>query len=446
MGQSWVDGFLPYTQLWDLKPPITFLFFAALIFAFGKSFLAIRIAGALLVAITALFTYKIGLSVSNKKVAFWSGLLAVILQSLFGSLQGVMSEHISMVFFIPALYLLISKNSTINYFLAGLLLGLSLMTKLNLAYPILFIFLFLFWKAIRQKELSLQLIKILVLGSAILIVILATAAPYYFNNDFQLWWQSVFEAPMAYSGSKEHSILNVLPFAIVVFVFFYWGIKKQFLNYKEPGILLLIITSVGILFSFIQAGKVNGHYLIQLYPTLILLITISIYELRILKNLNYKPIVFFILLLIPMESYLELKNVTQHKINKGSFHNGEGVTVPNYFKEHKLSADKVLFMEYHIGYWLLNEKPPTKAATHPSSILREELFPYMENSRTTESEELQFILEEFRPNFIITRKNRRVFDRKKLAANFYMNLQLSKNYTPLDTVDNAIIHQRLKLK
>ncbi len=26
MGQSWVDGHLPYTQLWDLKPPLVFLF------------------------------------------------------------------------------------------------------------------------------------------------------------------------------------------------------------------------------------------------------------------------------------------------------------------------------------------------------------------------------------------------------------------------------------
>ncbi|MFV1448861.1 hypothetical protein VBZ51_06925 [Maribacter sp. HS] len=26
LGQSWVDGFLPYTHLWDLKPPLTFAF------------------------------------------------------------------------------------------------------------------------------------------------------------------------------------------------------------------------------------------------------------------------------------------------------------------------------------------------------------------------------------------------------------------------------------
>ena len=47
LGQSWANGFLPYTQLWDLKPPLTFAFFASIISVFGKSFIAIRFAGVL---------------------------------------------------------------------------------------------------------------------------------------------------------------------------------------------------------------------------------------------------------------------------------------------------------------------------------------------------------------------------------------------------------------
>lgn len=446
MGQSWVDGNLPYTHLWDLKPPITFLFFAMIIYVFGKSFLAIRIAGVLLVALTSFFTYKIGLKTGDKKVAFWSGCLVIILQSLFGSLQGVMSEHISTAFLIPALYILSTKKSTIYYLFAGILLGSSLMTKLNLAYPILFLFIFLIWKVFEEEKKISQLLKVFFLGTSTLLVLLLTALPYYFNNDIELWWQSVFKAPLAYSRSKEHSILNVLPFAVIIFGFFYWGIRKRVLNFNENGVLLLVIVSAGILISFMQAGKVNGHYLIQLYPPLVILVAIAVDQFGLLNNLNYKPALLGVALLIPMESYIEFKNVLESRIEKGSFFNGEGIAVPNYFKKKKLSASKILFMEYHIGYWLLNERPPTKAATHPSNIIREELFLYMENTRKTESEELQFILEGFKPNYIITRKNRRVFTRKKIAANFYMNIQLSKNYIPLDTIENAVIHQRLKLK
>ncbi len=446
MGQSWVDGYLPYTQLWDLKPPIAFLFFATIIYAFGKSFMAIRIAGVLLVALTAFFTHKIGLKLVNKKVGFWSGVLVIILQSLFGSLQGVMSEHISIAFFIPALYIIISKKNKLYYLLAGLLLGLSLMTKLNLAYPILFLFIFLFWKGIKHEKKYSQLVKILILGTTVLTIIVLTALPYFFNNELDLWWQSVFKAPMAYSASKEHSILDVLPFVVIVFGFFFWAIKKELLAFRIAEVQLLLIVCAGILFSFMQAGKINGHYLIQLYPTLIILVATAFYKLNFLKTFNYKPFVLVIAFLIPMETYLECKNIIANKIEKSSFYNGEGIDVPNYFKKNKLSSDKILFLEYHIGYWSLGKKPSTKSATHPSNILREELFPYMSNPRKTGEEELTYIIEEIRPDYIITRKNRRIFDKKEIAVNFYINLQLIQNYTPLDTVEGAIIHQRLKRK
>ena len=101
VAQSWVDGHLPYTELWDLKPPLVYLFFAIIISVFGKSFIAIRAIGALGVAITAFFTYKIGKEVNSTTVAFWAATASVYLLSLFGSLQGVMSEHLSMIFFMP---------------------------------------------------------------------------------------------------------------------------------------------------------------------------------------------------------------------------------------------------------------------------------------------------------------------------------------------------------
>ncbi len=446
MGQSWVDGFLPYTQLWDLKPPITFLFFASIIYVFGKSFLAIRIAGVILVSLTAFFTYKIGASIAQKKIGFWSGFFVLILSSLFGSLQGVMSEHISITFFISALYLLIIKKSNFSYLLAGLLLGLSLMTKLNLAYSILFIFLFLAWKFLKEKQVYSRLIKIFILGGAILSIILLTALPYYLNSNFQTWWTAVFKASLAYSGSKEHSIFKVIPLALLVVSFFIITKKKKLIDYKQKGIQLLLIASFGILFSFMKIGKANGHYLIQLYPTLLILIVIAINNTKILKNLNYKPIVLVMAFLIPMETYLEFKNIIDNKIKKGSFYNGEGIAVPNYFKEKQISSNNILFLEYHIGYWLLDKIPPTKSATHPSNILREELFPHMQNTRKTKTEEIKFIFEDIRPNYIITRKNRRVFDKKVFAVNFYTNLQLLKNYTVLDTVESAVIHKRLELK
>ena len=71
------------------------------------------------------------------------------------------------------------------------------------------------------------------------------------------------------------------------------------------------------------------------------------------------------------------------------------------------------------------------------------MFFAYDNPRKTGEEELKYILEEKQPLYVITRKNRRIFDKKEIAVNFYMNLQLLQNYTPLDTVEGAIIHKRL---
>ncbi len=112
MGQSWAEGHLPYTHLWDLKPPLAFLFFAIIIKIFGKSFIAIRLAGTICVAITSLYLFKIGDRISGRKVGFWCGMLYVFLSSLFGNVQGVMTEHLSMLFSVPGFWFLIKATKT----------------------------------------------------------------------------------------------------------------------------------------------------------------------------------------------------------------------------------------------------------------------------------------------------------------------------------------------
>jgi len=445
MGQAWADGFLPYTQLWDLKPPITFLFFAGTISFFGKSFFAIRLGGTFVVALTAFLTHKIGSGIKTKKVGFWSAVMVVLLQSLFGSVQGVMSEHLSTLFFVAALYVLLTKDKRFHLLLSGVLLGLALMTKLNMGYAVLLVFLCHGWFGFRAKKWWGTISSLFVMGLAVVFVIAATALPYYFQGNLLLWWRSVFEAPLAYSDAKSHSIFKVLPSALVIVGLMGWAFSKNLLDRGSQQIQLLVTAIIGILVSFVQVGKINGHYLLQLYPFLVLLIAVSCANIKTKRSFRYKPLVFFILLLLPMEAYLEYANIVKSKLQTGSFYNGEGILVPHYFKNHDIKPENILFLEYHIGYWLLNASPPTKAATHPSNIMREELFPYMQNPRNSRGDEIRHIVEALRPSHIVTRKHRRVFDRKMKRENFYINLALATYYHPKDTLGNAVIHQRLEL-
>ncbi|WP_394748384.1 ArnT family glycosyltransferase [Spongiimicrobium salis] len=445
LGQSWVEGNLPYTELWDLKPPLVYLFFAGIIAVFGKSFFAIRLVGALMVASTAFFSYKISEQLtSSKKTAFWTAVVCIALQSMFGSLQGVMSEHLCIAFFMPALYLLLQRPKWYLSALSGILMGCSVMIKLNMAYPILFVGLYFLFARFRKKQFKLGVSNALAFGIAIVLVILGTIFPYYLEGHPEIWWKSVILAPLEYSSSKRYSIFKLAPMILVVAMFLFLAFRKKLLDKKSMEIQVLSISILGVLLSFIQGGRINGHYLIQLHPIIIVLVGIVVSKISVFKKFDYRPFVFFLVLLLPMEAYLEYTAIVKNKINKGRFYNGEGIDVPQYLMDNAMDTSNVLFTEYHIGYWVLGTKPLTKAATHPSNICREEIFPFYDNPRKTTMEELRFILEDIQPKTIVTRKNRLVFDKKAVEANTFIDAYLLKHYKSIKTLGKAEIYQRLE--
>ncbi len=443
MGQSWVDGFLPYTQLWDLKPPVTFLFFALIIKVFGKSFIAIRAFGALLVALTSLFTYGLALKLTTKKVAFWIGIFCVFLQSLFGSLQGVMSEHICTFFFVTGTYLLFAKEKKYWFLLIGALFGLSVMSKLNMVYPLTSLGLFLLFDGYLQKDLKSTIVKLVLLTFGFLFVVVLTALPYFLQNQLDVWWTSVFKAPLAYSEYQLNSRLRVLPMVIFFAALLAVAFGTRLIDRKSKQLQMLSIIVIGVLLSFIQAGRANGHYLIQVYPFILIPLGMAVSQLPLRKK-HYHPWILIALLLIPMEAYLEYANIVSNKVEKGSFFNGEGIDVPKYISENKLETENIFFTEYHIGYWVLGVEPPTKVATHPSNITRDALFPYMENPRATGMDELKYIMEVVQPKTLIARKGKKIFDKKLLEYNDYIDQYLEEHYELKATIDRGLIYQRLE--
>ncbi|WP_297762535.1 glycosyltransferase family 39 protein [uncultured Muriicola sp.] len=444
IGQSWVDGFLPYTQLWDVKPPITFLFFAGIIYFFGKSFIAIRFMGTVLVAITAFYTYKSGALISTKKNGFVAAYICVMLLSMFGSIQGVMSEHICMAFFMPAFYLLIKHKNPVAILNAGLLMGMCLMSKLNLAYAILFIGLFVFYDFTKSKAYWKSLRNTGLFGIGILLIVFLTLLPYYLQNNLELWWESVFIAPLDYAAARRYSPMRLAPICLLIIIFFLWSWKKKYLDIRKRGMLLIIAATAGVLLSFIKGGRINSHYLIQLFPIFIIPVVIVFSKISFSGKFNYRTYIFFLLLALPAESYLEYFNIARNKLERGTFYNGEGFAVPEYINHYDLDTENILFLGYHIGYWVLGVNPPTKAATHPSNLCKDEMFSAYKNPRKTSMEELRYIMEELSPKTIVTRKGRRIFDQDEVEENAYMVQYLNAHYSVLATVDNAEIHQRLE--
>lgn len=444
LGQSLAEGNLPFTELWDLKPPLIYYFFGLLIYLFGKSFIAIRLAGTLVVALTAFLTYRLARPLSNAPIAILTGLLCVYLSSLFGSLQGVMSEHISAFIFMAGVYLLIQSQHWWKIFLSGLLFGLALMAKINLGYALVLLVAYYCWKCISTKPREIPFFIMIFLSSGILLGIAICFVPYLVSGDTALWVDAVFKAPLAYADATRGSYLKVLPLGIITLLFILIAWKKNLLDLSNSRLQIVVLLLLGIIFSFIRSGKINGHYLIQVYPLFLIVISAFAYSYKPKITQRTSLVAAIILLLLPIESYKEYADILTHKIDRGSWFNGEGFAVVEYIKANDLTDAKPLFLEYHIGYWLLDATPPTKAATHPSNICRPETFPYYNQERKTGLEELRYIMEDKSPQLVVTRKNRLVFDKMNVQENEYILNYLDQKYQVLDTIDGAVLHKRIK--
>jgi len=433
MGQAWTDGFLPYTYLWDLKPPLTFGFFAAIIALFGKSFFWIRMGGVLLVSYTAFLVYSMTFRhTKNSSNAALVAILSLLFSSLFGSVQGVMSEHISMALFMSGLYFITATEpSNKKLFIAGLFLGLSAMAKLNLAYAILLLALFVSIRALYFCPLKKTLKRTFSLGLGIFSGIGVTAIPYIRIGELELWWESIFLASGSYAQFNWVNALILSPF--ILFLWMYIIKNKSFIT------IIIGVCAIGVLSSFVVAGKVNGHYLLQVYPLVFALLGLELADKKIIRA-KYLKIWLLLLLITPVESYLEYHAVYKNYQGKGRFYNGEGIDIASYLKTAKIPAQNALFLEYHIGYWLLGKTPPSMAVTHPSNLFRRELFPYF-SKRKTSREELQYLLDSLAPAVIVIDQKHSLFKgHPKEGA--YFEATIKKHYRPDTTIGKGIVYTR----
>ena len=203
VGQSLLDGNLPYTRLWDLKPPLVFAFFACVIGIFGKSIIAVRFAGLICVVATAFITYQIGRKLFDEQTAKLAAVICVVLACGLPHGQATLTEHIALVPLMGALWLLIvyPDNPLRIVLWAGVLIGSAALIRLNLAYAGVGTVLILCFGQKRDRER--WIILGLTFATGILVVILTTFIPYLISGKVDLWWQSVVQAPLSFPANSS---------------------------------------------------------------------------------------------------------------------------------------------------------------------------------------------------------------------------------------------------
>ena len=446
LGQSFADGNLPYTTLWDLKPPFVFFYFAAIIKLFGKSLIAIRLSGVVVITLTSWFLYIIGKKIKSERFGYINGLLYIVFSSLLGTMQGVMSEHLAMIFCVWSIYVFIrDKQNTKDVFITALLAGVSLMFRLNLAYAYAIFFAFYLFSS--RFSFSKFVGHGFLIFAGIIIAPLASFIPYLIEGIPHIWWNSVVTASLSYGNAPMDKVIEagIILLVCILIISGGWIYKKRisFFKHDDKKVVYLRVITLGLILMLIKGGKVNGHYLLQLYPLMwfFILEVFSLINFKSLRKLKY--IAYFLLVLLPAEAYIEYYKVGKKLTKDSKIYNGEVFQIVDYLNDNYPNEKSVFFIYFHLGYWLMDIDSPSKIGAHPSNICRSFLYEHVEGSKENPIEELKYLLDDKHPEIIVNRSFNLPFGGNESEANKLFRNRIENEYELVKEFGRAKIYKRL---
>ena len=430
MGQSIADGHLPYDRLWDLKPPLLFYLFAIIEKVVPHSFVAIRFFGVVVVFLSALLLMRIAKK-ADLKNGFLIGVGYVILGSEFGSLQGVMSEHLAVLFILAGLLFFLERRNSFDFFIAGFAWGCAVLCKLNYAYPVALLFLVYLFENLRTIGVKQVVTHLFVLGIGLIVPVVLMFIPFALEGKTELFINSVFLAPMKYASASDLTMadkLRVSWWIIILTAAISYLAARGSRPENRRVVFASIAILVGTVYTFFSSGIVNGHYLVEVYPFFLILVIGVLLRKSAQPRLGILAVIVFLLSFESISEYVKLlktrKDPTQYRPT---------FEVVDQLKKQKLDSSTIFFLDYHIGYWLLHQYPLTKSTTHPSNLGRPFLFPFLNDSNRTSLEELKSIMENVRPEVIVSQANGIEFFEDTSVENMYFKSELERHFRSIYT-------------
>ncbi|MFM2313821.1 MAG: hypothetical protein RLZZ04_3097 [Cyanobacteriota bacterium] len=439
MGQSLLDGHLPYTELWDIKPPLAFVAFAVFIMVLGKSILAIRIAGTLCVFLTSWFVYVAGRELGDRSVGFLAGIITIFAMSLIRGGQSTLTEHIACVFLVGGLAWLITRTMTPGVlFVGGSLLTGATLVRLNLAYVVIGVGIWLLYSKFKHQKVTWGGIFAYCFGSFCLIFL--TYLPYLITGDSLIWFNSVVLAPLSYAGSMEQMATGKKILGACLIYLTLSQIGQRIFSKKQQEFSLLQLLLFATVISILRGGEFHQHYYIQLAPLLAL--TVALFWGRLPSHKGRLIIVgLAVAILLPIAQPISGQyQLIGDRLKTGkTLPYGDSYEIVEYLQQHNPEQRPVYLMKNHLVYWLTDLKPLSKAATHPSNLGKDYLFRYIDGAASSAEGELRKILAT-QPKFIVKKENLSHVE-KHPGANLLFQQVLTTKYRLVKKIDDREIYQ-----
>lgn len=422
MGRSIVDGYLPYTDFWDNKPPLNFFQFAAFLSITGDSIVSIRIWGAIYTAGISIFVYAILARSVSAIFCLSGGLMNVALMSLYWSGQATMSEHLALLPLIMACFILTkSSHPSIKTACAvGFLVSLAVLTRINLAFVAVAIGL-IFLLVFRYKDFKTRIHVTIsyALSGALPLVFLFLI--YWQAGHIHDLWMGMFVVPMAYSSEQESAVsvffelvdltigfsldstlrqLIGILFLLGVFLTLRRAWRARDLQ-SEAILLFLVCSAVAI--SMTVSGKSFPHYLLQMAPFF------CIFAIHALHTIRTRSIVFsvIVLTLSCSAAYHAAKfpgyqtwNLVERLLNGEKVRDGRADWAASRINEQGLKDATILALSYHIVHQFTDTYPLTPLMVHPSNLVNRSILNTLYGPNIEPLDELNRALDQ-NPTFIL---------------------------------------------
>ncbi|MCW1949182.1 MAG: glycosyltransferase family 39 protein [Candidatus Shapirobacteria bacterium] len=278
LGQGIRKGLILYQQIHDNKPP-TLYYLAAL----GQTVFGFRLLLSLVMIPTIIYFYKLCLHFFKPKVAKISTFILVILTSIPFIEGNIANAEIFMILptIVGFLFFLNAKKN-FHYLISGILLGLAFTIKIPVFIEIFFLVIWIFiqdFDNLKQKFWTL-FFRAFLLGIGFLIPTLIYLFYFYYlhalipflssallqNFSYLSSWATGTQTASASSGGLVNRLIILLLSWLILF----------FLKSKKiisPQITFVSFWLTATIFGVLLSTRPYPHYLIQMVPPLILLIS-----------------------------------------------------------------------------------------------------------------------------------------------------------------------------
>jgi len=466
IGQSILDGHLPYVELWTLKPPLLFVFFASVLKLFGPHLVGIRLAGTLCVTAASFFVYLTARRWWGQSAAFLAAAVSIVAIALVPSGQATTTEIVLLPWFMGAVYVLaLDDRSSWRFFWAGSLIAIATLVRLNTAFAVVGAGVFVLWPIRQSPAVAVRRFAHYCAGG--LLIVALTCLPYVVAGETDILWKSLVLAPFAYSSSQNTALGNLAELSLnalgtsgadwefrrgvpwlnafmwmagVLSLAIFWLKWSQLGASDRRALQLVTLLVIGTVWGMVTGGAAYPHYLIQLVPFAAMLTAALVHRQRPWVQRTAWLVAAALAAMSTGPILGEYETMLSHARRHEDLRYGGAYDIAEYLKrENPRGRPVYLLTTQHIAYWLANTRPPTRLSTHPSNIWKEYLVKAMAGQSQTTEDELRSVFSQ-RPEFVVLAHDD--FEELNPRAWAFLTGVLASDYVLATEIANQEVYRR----